>query len=375
MLVTEQAEAVGKRFDLKLFATDVTEGMLSSARAGQYPASIAIDVGEQRLQRFFEMQDDTYRIKKTLRETIIFAPQNLLQDPPFSRLDLISCRNLLIYLEPDFQKRVLGLFHFALREGGHLFLGPAETTAGQEELFQPDLEEVADLSPARADPPRRGGLPADRARRASHRSRSALRRTADAEPRVGPGELIDQALIERYAPASALIDARCRVHYLRGPTDQYLRPPSGEPSYNLLAMAREGLQMPLRAAVRKALDDGQEVTTAARVRRSASLHPVRLVVSPLKTGRAWSGQAAGQLFRARRPRLRRPPADAEERGRGPAAGGARYRARGSSAQHRADGGCERGAEGVERGDPLDQRGAAGLQRGAGDLEGGAAVAQ
>jgi chemotaxis methyl-accepting protein methylase len=164
MLVTEQAEAAGKAFDLKVFATDVTEGVLSSARAGQYPSSIAIDVGEQRLQRFFEMQDDTYCVKKTLREAIIFAPQNLLQDPPFSRMDLISCRNLLIYLEPDFQKRVLALFHFALREGGHLFLGPAETATGAGGAFPGDLQEVADLSPDWPDPPRGRRLSPDRRR-------------------------------------------------------------------------------------------------------------------------------------------------------------------------------------------------------------------
>ena len=183
MLLTEQAEAVGKSFELKLFATDVADGVLSSARAGQYPSSIAMDVGDTRLQRFFDLQDDTYRIKKFLRETIIFAPQNLLQDPPFSRLDLVTCRNLLIYLEPDFQKRVLALFHFALREGGHLFLGPAEAITGQEELFHtvskkwriyrrlgPTRHEMADFPlvgserPRQAPPERHAG-----SHRASHR--------------------------------------------------------------------------------------------------------------------------------------------------------------------------------------------------------------
>jgi two-component system CheB/CheR fusion protein len=124
ILFAEHADAAEKTFDLKIFATDVTDGVLSSARAGQYPGSIALDLGEKRLQRFFEMHDDTCSISRTLREAIIFAPQNLLQDPPFSRLDLISCRNLLIYLEPEFQQRVLALFHFALREGGYLFLAP-----------------------------------------------------------------------------------------------------------------------------------------------------------------------------------------------------------------------------------------------------------
>jgi two-component system, chemotaxis family, CheB/CheR fusion protein len=107
------------------------------ARTGSYPASIAAEIGDDRLERFFEAEDDTYVATKLLRESITFAPHNLLQDPPFSRLDLISCRNLLIYLEPEVQRKVLALFHFALRAGGHLFLGSAESASGQENLFQP----------------------------------------------------------------------------------------------------------------------------------------------------------------------------------------------------------------------------------------------
>ena len=137
MLILELAERERKNFDLRLFATDVAAGVFGPARAGVYPGSIALDLGDEHLQRFFEHEDDTYRIKKTLREAVTFAPQNLLQDPPFSRLDLIICRNLLIYIEPEAQKRIIGLFHFALRQDGHLFLGSAEGISGQDDLFQP----------------------------------------------------------------------------------------------------------------------------------------------------------------------------------------------------------------------------------------------
>src|SRR5919106_4073559 len=137
MLIAARAQEARKSFDLRIFATDVADHLLPTARAGLYPASIADDVGANRLELFFELEDDSYQAKKALRDTITFAPQNLLQDPPFSRLDLISCRNLLIYLEPDVQKKVLALFHFALREHGHLFLGPAENISGQENLFHP----------------------------------------------------------------------------------------------------------------------------------------------------------------------------------------------------------------------------------------------
>jgi two-component system, chemotaxis family, CheB/CheR fusion protein len=280
ILIMEHAETARKTFDLKLFATDVAEGVLSSARAGAYPASIAQDVTPERLERWFQMQDDTYVVRKILRDTITFAPQNLLQDPPFSRMDLISCRNLLIYLEPDFQKQVLALFHFALREGGHLFLGPAESIAGREDLFAsvskkwriyrrlgPTRHDIVDFPLIR---PRE--LPAEpEADQARPPGRS---RTA--------GELMDRALLDRYAPASALIDRQCRVHYLRGPTEDYLRPPSGEPSYNLITMARDGLQSALRNVVRKAIEEGEEATASGRVRRGGAWHPVQIVVVPLR---------------------------------------------------------------------------------------------
>jgi two-component system, chemotaxis family, CheB/CheR fusion protein len=137
MLFLARAKEAGKSFDLRIFATDVAHHILPTARAGLYPASVAADIPTDRLEEFFETEDDSYQAKRPLREAITFAPQNLLQDPPFSRIDLISCRNLLIYLEPEVQKKVLGLFHFALRNSGHLFLGPAESVSGPEGLFQP----------------------------------------------------------------------------------------------------------------------------------------------------------------------------------------------------------------------------------------------
>jgi two-component system CheB/CheR fusion protein len=282
MLIAEHAEAAKKTFDLKLFATDVADGVLSAARAGTYPSSIAQDVPSKRLERWFEPEDDTFRVKPVLRETITFAPQNLLQDPPFSRMDLISCRNLLIYLETDIQKRLLGLFHFALREGGHLFLGPAETITGHEDLFQavsnkwriyrrlgPTRHDVVDFPLIEAVDPQPGASPETR---------------APFEPRARGGEIMDRALLERYAPASVLIDQQLKVHYLRGPTEDYLRPPSGEPSYNLIDMARGGLPNPLRTAVRQAIANGHEVTADTRVVRGRGTYPVRFVVAPLRLG-------------------------------------------------------------------------------------------
>src|SRR6185503_291900 len=125
-----------KPLAIKVFATDMADRALGHARAGVYPGGIESEIDPERLERFFEKDDGVYRIKQPLRECVVFAPQNVLQDPPFSRLDIATCRNLLIYLEPEVQLRVLSLLHFGLREGGALFLGSSETVGAAEGLFE-----------------------------------------------------------------------------------------------------------------------------------------------------------------------------------------------------------------------------------------------
>ena len=281
MLIAEGAAAVQKSFDLKIFASDVSEHLLPVARAGLYPASIAEDVPRARLDRFFDREDDSYRVKRELREMITFTPQNLLQDPPFSRLDLITCRNLLIYLESGFQKKLVALFHFALREGGHLFLGPAETVSGHEDLFHPISKRwriyvrIGGLRHDIVDFPLIGSTQVSSE---PHLVEPAM----PAEPRPRVWERFQRDLLERYAPASVLIDAGFSVHAFQGTTGEFLQHPSGDPTTNLLALAREGLQAPLRAVVQRAIDEKQEVVADARIRRSGRLHPVRIAVRPLR---------------------------------------------------------------------------------------------
>ena len=137
MLLVEEAERANKRLDIKVFATDMAERTLAQARAGVYPGGIEAEISPERLGRFFAKEDAVYRVRPDLRERVVFAPQNVLQDPPFSRLDIATCRNLLIYLEPDVQERVLSLLHFGLREGGALFLGTSETVSGTDGMFEP----------------------------------------------------------------------------------------------------------------------------------------------------------------------------------------------------------------------------------------------
>jgi two-component system, chemotaxis family, CheB/CheR fusion protein len=137
MLLVERAEAANKQFDIKLFATDSRDDNLNAARAGVYSEGAVATIPPHFLHRYFDKLDGTYQVKKELRNMVVFASHNLLRDPPFAQIDLISCRNLLIYLDPVAQKRAVSLMHFALRQGGHMFLGTAETVAGQEDLFEP----------------------------------------------------------------------------------------------------------------------------------------------------------------------------------------------------------------------------------------------
>ncbi|HEU4906819.1 MAG TPA: CheR family methyltransferase, partial [Solirubrobacterales bacterium] len=310
MLIAEGAAALQKSFDLKIFASDVSEHLLPVARAGLYPASIAEDVRPAGLERFFDREDDSYRVKRELREMITFAPQNLLRDPPFSRLDLITCRNLLIYLEPEFQKKVVALFHFALREGGHLFLGPAETVSGHDDLFHPiskrwriytrvgrtrhDIIDFPLIGPSQVS--------------------SELHRVPapSSEPRLRAREHFQRDLLERYAPASVLIDGGFSVHGFQGPTGEFLQHPSGDPTTNLLALAREGLQAPLRAAVQRAMDEKQEVVADARVRRGGALRPIRIAVRPLRL-LTDEGMLTVSFFEREPVAEARPPGPVEER--------------------------------------------------------------
>ncbi len=279
MLVIEELQAAGKNQDLQVFASDIDHDALSFGRAGIYPENVAADVSPERLRQFFIKGEHTYRINKELREAVVFAEQNLIGDPPFAKLDLISCRNLLIYLEPDVQQRIIAMFHFALREGGCLFLGNSETIGGQHDLFQPLSKKwriyrrVGPLRPAKVMFPIVTG---------QHAPALPQRSAAPVAALLGVSRLTQQLLLERYSPACVLVNRTLEVLYLHGPTDGYLQLPAGEPSTDLLAMAREGLRTRLRAVVRQAVDQGETAATIARVRRDGKYHHVRITAEPLR---------------------------------------------------------------------------------------------
>ena len=286
MLFLEQIAAAKRNIKLQVFASDIDADCVAVARNGIYPDSIEADVSPTRLARFFTKDGHTYQVVRELRESVVFTRQNLLSDPPYSRLDLVSCRNLLIYLNPEAQRKVLSLFHFALLEGGVLFLGSSETVATSTERFEPISKKyrlyrhVSRSQPGEVEFPQAvrepGRVAAD-----SHAQQAAPRRP-------GFAELSQRTLLDAYAPASVLINARHEGLYYSGASDRYLKLAAGEDTRDVLTLAREGLRAKLRTAIQRAQQDNARVTvTGARVTREERVVGVTITVIPL------DGEGAG----------------------------------------------------------------------------------
>ena len=305
MLFLEEIAAAKRNIKLQVFASDVDDDAVALAREGRYPESIAADVSPARLARFFTEEEHGYRVVPELRGVVVFTIQDVLADPPFSRLDLISCRNLLIYLRPEAQEKVLLLFDFALGESGILLLGGAETVGSLGDRFEPISKAQRIYRHIGRGRPRRSRFPARRGRPRA----CDLARSAAPANRAGrhPGDLTQRLLIETYAPASVLINRKYECLYYSGPTDRYLRVAAGEPSRDLLAMVREGLRDKLGAAIRQASREHAHATaTGAQVSFGGSSVAVSIEVQPVQQRRR--GPAAGQLPRRTRARAAIGPA-------------------------------------------------------------------
>jgi two-component system CheB/CheR fusion protein len=249
MLLIEAIEAAKQTTKLQVFASDLDPDAVATARNGLYPEAIDGTVTPARLARFFSKEGGSYRVRRELRETVVFTVQDLLGDPPFSNIDLVSCRNLLIYLRPEVQEKVLGLFHFALAEHGILFLGTAETVGGLEHRFAAISKKHRVYR--RVGRSRPGEVSFPIGARGSARAASPQAAKPAAGQRTSLGALSQQLLLETYAPASVLINRKHEGLYFFGPTDRYLRVATGDASRDLLAMAREGLRGKVRAAIRQ----------------------------------------------------------------------------------------------------------------------------
>ncbi|MGO8854967.1 MAG: CheR family methyltransferase [Steroidobacteraceae bacterium] len=276
MLLLEHLDKAPKHCPIQVFASDIDESALSGARTGLYPENVAANLSPERLQRFFTKEDHSYRVNKSLRDTVTFAMQDMISDPPFSKIDLICCRNLLIYLNPDAQRKVLGLFHFALRDDGHLFLGHSETV-NREEMFEPLSKKWRIYRRTGVAPPPAVDVPLG-----SRSSQFITPVRARTPGKANLNDIAQQHLLQEFAPAAVVIDGKHRVLHFSGATARYLEQPAGAPTQDLLTLARHELRAKLRVALRRAVKEGQRIDLDdAHVLRDGARIPVKITLKPL----------------------------------------------------------------------------------------------
>lgn len=292
ILLWEHQEALKQSYKLQVFATDIDSRAIATARSGLYPASISANISPERLARFFTAEPDGsgYRIHKGIRDMLVFSEQDLIKDPPFSKLDLISCRNLLIYMGATLQKRLIPMFHYAMVSGGMLFLGTSETVGEFDDLFV-SLDRKSKLYQRKAGT-------YDTQRSSVGRILSSNASTEDAFPQPVAGsvssaklslrELTEQALLKYVAPSSALVNAQGDILYLLGSTGRYLELAPGEAGVNnILKMAREGLRRELKTSLYKAVGSSKIVHARnLRVKTNGHFTMVNLTILPLSEGPA-----------------------------------------------------------------------------------------
>jgi len=284
MLILDELKAQKKHCPVMIFGTDINEAALHIARNGSYPSGIATHIPAAQLHHYFldSADEHLYKVGSELRGALIFSAHNLIADPPFSQLDLITCRNVLIYLEPEIQKKVLGFFHFALRPGGYLFLGSAETIGGLEEYFQALSKKWRIFRLTGEAKPRRLNLPISETTLHPPPMLPTIPAKAVVSRLSQAAHLAQQLLLDQFVPASVLVNSHDEVLYFYGPTERYLVQPRGAPTRDLLNQVREGLRSRLRAALREVAQSNVPVIiTDARAKRGAAFVPVKFTILPM----------------------------------------------------------------------------------------------
>jgi two-component system CheB/CheR fusion protein len=283
MLFVESMEAAGKHLTLQIFATDIDKEALEQARLGTYSKSIFPDVSPERLKHFFTHEDKDYKIKKYIRDMVVFAEQNVARDPPFSKLDLVSCRNVLIYMDQILQKKILPLFYYTLNEGGYLFLGSSESLGKGSDLFSTvnnkwKIFRRKDLVVKRVFPPFELPLVEIKPKPPDGSKKSYPESVRD---------IAEKLLLDEYGSSGVLVDEKFDILHFYGRTDRYLSLPSGEPNFNILKMVREDLSQPLSLALHKAVVQRKTIVVKVRsAREDEASRDINLVVKPIVSGKS-----------------------------------------------------------------------------------------
>ena len=259
IVLHECMQQIGRHFHVQIFGTDIDEDAIAIARAGLYPESILVDVGSERIKRYFTREEDgQYRVKKLIREMLVFAPQNVIKDPPFTKLDLLCCRNLLIYLGAELQHKLLPIFHYSLKPDGILFLGSSETIGPATDLFvaahkkwklfrrRPSTSSAHPVLDFPAQPE-------------AYQARDLeVPETVQRAEELSALQLVETILQQSETPPCAIITDACNVVYIHGRTGRFLEPAEGKVSVNIVEMARPGLKSALAAAIRQVTTNKQE---------------------------------------------------------------------------------------------------------------------
>ncbi len=259
ILLQECMEKMNRHFNVQIFATDIDPDAINTARSGLYPLSISADLTLERLKQFFTKEENHYKIKKPIREMLVFALQDLIKDPPFTKLDIITCRNLLIYLEPELQKKLFPLFHYSLKPDGLLFIGSSESLGQETTLFKISDRKwkifTRKSGASKASPILHLPVPALPEEPSAVKTPEAVARAED----INNFKLVETILQESDTPPCVIIDEKLNIVYIHGRTGKYLEPASGRTSFNNLDMARPSMKTVLSSAVRKAAGRKQEV--------------------------------------------------------------------------------------------------------------------
>lgn len=283
MILREIMAESGREFKTQFYATDLDDDAIATARSGFYPLTIEHDVSPERLRRFFVKEDNGYRVKKEIREMVVFATQNVIKDPPFTKMDLVSCRNLMIYLETEVQNRLIPAFHYALKPGGILFLSPSESIGGHTELFQPVDRKWKFYRTTPSIASARAILSSGTPWITGTTNKPPVDVMSKAKE-TNIAELTRRALVQSFAPVAVMTDHKGDILYVHGDTSPYLRPPPGQATLNAVEMAHEGLQLELRNALSQAA--AQAAPTLERevsFMAGSEIRRVSLGVRPLPT--------------------------------------------------------------------------------------------
>ncbi|MFH2044180.1 MAG: chemotaxis protein CheB [Pseudomonadota bacterium] len=299
MILCEVMDKIKKHFNVQIFATDIDANALDIARKGIYPESISADVSRERLNRFFIKEPGVFKVKKELRDMGVFSIQNVIKDPPFSRLDLVSCRNLMIYMDSVLQKKIIPLFHYTLNPGGILFLGTSESIGEHTDLFGSLNFKLKIFQ-------RKKGLkgaviayPAENNYDVSHIFESGEK---DKLPLTSSVQaMVEKAILDEYAPAGVLISDKYEILHFVGKTERYLSLPTGKPIFNILNMARDDIKHPLTTALYKAVREKTNVfTNSVRINYNGAFYLVDISVKQM-TGKELSSGFMLVMFEDKTP--------------------------------------------------------------------------